>query len=481
MYLIDMIFYWAKVDPNRHAMIQPELVTTYQGLADAIESTADRIDQLELDRREAIGVSVASPSFFIVVVFALLRSGYSVALVRSALFPLLQSAGIRNLIYDMQGLMLSGGRNIRFDPSWFLNAGKDRKSHTYRKPPIENGDVIFFTSGTTGLPKKVIQPSASLDQLLKYPLTCASGPGEKILIMPGLTTTFGFNRLCEVLNAGKSACFAADSLSALSLIGLYGPEVAVTSAAQATLLVQTKNANPGYKIDLLKTMFVGGGQIEPEGIAKIRAALCRNVINQYGSTEAGVAALTPFDVLTDKPGAIALPWTELQIVDETGQQLPVGAEGLIRYRTPQLAENLKRAGSDSIPGVRDGWFYPGDIGSLTTEGILRFAGRSSDVINRGGVKVSGNRIEEILRSLPQIKEAAACGIIGPSGLEEIWIAIEANGSVNVGEIEEILRTHVDIGVAPDEVFVLDELPRGELGKVQKLRLKELLLNRKGAA
>ena len=106
---------------------------------------------------------------------------------------------------------------------------------------------------------------------------------------------------------------------------------------------------------------------------------------------------------------------------------------------------------------------------------------SSNLTPSAIVKVSGNRIEEILRALPQIKEAAACGIIGPSGLEEIWIAVEANGSVNVGEIEEILRTHVDIGVAPDEVFVLDELPRGELGKVQKLRLKELLLNRKGAA
>lgn len=479
MYLIDMIFYWAKTDPHRHAVIQPELVTTYQALADAIELTADRIDQLGLDRQEAVGVSVASPSFFIVVAFALLRGGYNAALVRPALLPLLQSAGIRNLIYDSQGLMLSGGRNIRFDPSWLSSTAQNETKRAYRKP-IKSGDVIFFTSGTTGLPKKVLQPSEALDQLLKYPLTCASGTGEKIFIMPGLSTTFGFNRLCEVLNAGKTAFFAPDTESALSLIGSHGIETAVTSAAQATSLTKLKNANPGYRVDTLKTIFIGGGKIEPEGIDGIRAALCRKVINQYGSTEAGVAALTPFDLLADKPGAIALPWVELQIVDETGQQMPAGTEGLIRYHTPQLAENLKRAGSDSIPGVRDGWFYPGDIGSLTSEGVLRFAGRSSDVINRGGVKVSGNRIEEVLRGLPQIKDAAACGIVGLSGLEEIWIAIEANGSVDIRQIEELLRTHVDIGTAPDEVFILDEIPRGELGKVQKLRLKELLLGRKRA-
>jgi acyl-coenzyme A synthetase/AMP-(fatty) acid ligase len=480
MYFIEMIFYRAKVDPYCHAMIQPDLVTTYKALADAIESTADRIDQLGLDRQETVGISIASPSFFIVAALALLRGGYNVALVRPGLLPLLQSAGIRNLIYDSQGLMLSGGRNIRFDPSWLSNTGQ---RVTKRAPwaATGNGDVIFFTSGTTGLPKKVIQAATALDKLLKYPLTCASGAGEKILIMPGLSTTFGFNRLCEVLSTGKTAFFAADSESALSLIDLYGVEVAVTSAAQAASLVKLKNSNPGYRVDSLKTIFVGGGKIEPEGIAGIRAALCRNVINQYGSTEAGVAALTPFHLLADKAGAIALPWTELEIVDEAGEQLPVGSEGLIRYRTPQLAENVKRAGSDSIPGVRNGWFYSGDIGSLTADGLLSLAGRSSDVINRGGVKVSGSRIEEFLRSLPHIQDAAACGITGPSGLEEIWIAVEAIGPVNIEEIKELVRTQVDIGVAPDEVFVLTELPRGELGKVQKLRLKELLLSRmKGA-
>src|SRR5262245_55443224 len=162
MYLIDMIFYWAKTDPHRHALIQPELVTTYQALADAIDSTADRIEQLGLERREVVGVCLASPSFFIVVVFALLRSGYSVALLRPALLPLLQTAGIRNLIYDSQGLMLSGGRNIRFDPSWFSGTRQNGAGRAYRKSPIENGDVLAFTSGTTGLPKKVVQSLAAL-------------------------------------------------------------------------------------------------------------------------------------------------------------------------------------------------------------------------------------------------------------------------------------------------------------------------------
>ena len=480
MRIIDTIFYWAKTDPHRHALIQPEVVTTYEALAQAIKSTTERIEKLGLDRGEAVGVSLYSPSFFMVTVFALLRSGYSAALVNPAVFPLLRSAGIHNLIYDTQGLMLSGGKNIRFDLSWVSEKTQKGIRDAHLKKPIANVDVIMFTSGTTGLPKKVVQPLAALDELLNYPITCASGPHQKILIMPGLRTTFGFNRVCEVLNAGKTACFAPDNASALSIIGQFGVDVAVVSAAQAVTLVKFKNENPGYQVDSLKTIFVGGGKIESEAIAGIRAALCRKVLNQYGSTEAGVAALTPFDVLDDRPGAIALPTTELQVVNEAGQQLPADTEGLIRYRTPQLVENLKRSGAD-FPGVRDGWFYPGDIGSLTRDGILRFSGRSSDVINRGGVKLSSTRIEEILRALPQIKEAAACGITGTSGLEELWIAVEANGAVDTGQIDELLSQHADVGVAPDRLFILDELPRGELGKVQKGRLRELLLARMTAS
>jgi acyl-CoA synthetase (AMP-forming)/AMP-acid ligase II len=146
-----------------------------------------------------------------------------------------------------------------------------------------------------------------------------------------------------------------------------------------------------------------------------------------------------------------------------------------------LAANIKRSGANAIPGVRGDWFYPGDIGTLGANGVLSLGGRTSDVINRGGVKVSGTRIEEILRTLPQVKDAAACGVAGASGMEEVWIAIVPDGPLDVEDIRNLLRTHADVGLAPDEIFMLNELPRGELGKVQKVRLRELLLARKKVA
>jgi acyl-coenzyme A synthetase/AMP-(fatty) acid ligase len=481
MHVVDMIYFWARTVPDRPAILQPEMMTTFQGLADGIESIGERIDRLNLDRREPVAVSLANPSFLLATIFALMRAGYSVAPVNPALYQHFRPAGIRNLVYDTQGQMLSGGRNIRFDMSWLPPTGPDAPKRSYGHRPTSVVDLIFFTSGTTGLPKKVVQAGKALEQLLNYPFTCASGAHEKILIMPGLTSTFGFNRACEVLNVGKTACFAPDSESALSMIGLFGVDLVIASASQALALAEVKRKQAEYQLESLQAILVAGGKIGQQGIAGIRAALCRNFLWQYGSTEGGVVALTPFQLIEDIPGAVGfmLPWAELEIVDEGGKPLPPGAEGLIRYRTPQLLENQKVAGgSTEQVGLQDQWFYPGDIGSVTAEGVLCLAGRTSDVINRGGVKVSGTRIEEILQALPQIKEAAACGVSGSSGLEEVWIAIVADGTPNIAEINQYLSEHGDVRIAPDEVFVFDELPRGELGKVQKYRLTELMLGRK---
>jgi acyl-coenzyme A synthetase/AMP-(fatty) acid ligase len=271
-----------------------------------------------------------------------------------------------------------------------------------------------------------------------------------------------------------------DADAALSMVELHRIDIAVTSAAQAAQLAAAKKAKPGYRTDSLKTIFIGGGKLDPSAVADIRSLLCRDLIHQYGSTEAGVVAAVPFHRVDDQPAVVPLPWAEIQIVDQAGQLLAPGTEGLIRYRTPQLTENIKSAGGEGVVGVRGGWFYPGDLGTLSVDGVLHFTGRISDVINRGGVKVSGTRVEEILRELPNVKDAAACSILGASGLEELWVAVVPNGPIEKDEIEQALANHADVGLAPDEVFLLSEFPVGELGKVQKSRLKELLLERKRA-
>ena len=100
------------------------------------------------------------------------------------------------------------------------------------------------------------------------------------------------------------------------------------------------------------------------------------------------------------------------------------------------------------------------------------------MINRGGAKISAVKIEEIVDALPAIKESAACGVQGTTGLEEIWVAVVAQAPIDVAAIKEYLRNHDAIGTVVDEVIEVPQLPRTALGKVQKNAVKDMLLGLK---
>jgi len=481
MHVVDLVFFWAKTDPHRLAIIQPDMVTTFQGLADAIESIGERIDRLNLDKREAVAVSIANPSYFAAATFALLRSGYSAALVNPGLYPYLQPAGIRNLVYDSQGLVLSGGRNIRFDASWLPSAAPPATRRPYRRRPVGDVNIIAFTSGTTGLPKIHVQSKAALEQRLGSPVTsCVNEDYKRALIMPNIASRFGFNNTCDILYSGKTACFAPSSEDALWLVSTFDIDVVLASPRQALGLAEIQEKKTRLPLSSLKMLKIAGAKLSPEMVWNLRSQLCRKIVLSYASTEAGPTAGAPYNVIEDIPDAVGLvaPDVELEIVDEAGAALPTGADGLIRLRTPHLLLNRETNGPGSDTEENDSWFYPGDVGHLTERGILCVTGRSSDVINSGGVKVSATKIEEILQALPEIMEAAACGVMGPAGIEEVWIAVVAQGPVDVAEIKRRIKEHSEVRLAPAEVFVLDRLPRGDLGKVRKYRLKEQLLRLK---
>jgi acyl-coenzyme A synthetase/AMP-(fatty) acid ligase len=482
MHVVDMVFHWARIDPHRPAIILPELVTTYAGLADAVDSISKRIDQLGLDPREPVATAIANPTLSVAVVFALQRSGFSAAPANRGLIKHLQSNRIRNLIYDVEGFVASGGRNIRFDNSWLPTAPSDGRafnSNPWRRRPVGDVDLIFFTSGTTGLPKKFVLNRRAFDERVAL-RTAADETRKSILIVPGLASAMGYYRTCEVLMAGKTACYAAATDAMLQLIGLHRIDTLIASPQQALGLTVMKESNPDLAVDSLETVILGGSGLSRDGLRRIRAALCRTVINQYSSTEAGIVAQGPFDLIETVASAVGFlaPWADVEILDNAGTPLPNGQTGMIRCRTPQFLAN---AGIAADGTVADQWFYPGDIGRLTDDGILCVSGRSSDIINIGGVKVSAGRIEEVLEGMEEVREAAACGVEDQSGMERLWVAVVANGPIDAAALKAKATAHPDIGRNLSELFVLPELPRGDLGKVQKARLKELLLGLSGRA
>jgi len=467
MHVVDMVFHWARVDPHRPAIISPDLITTFAGLAEAIDSISNRIDQLGLDPSEPVATVIGNPALSIAIAFALQRSGFSVAPANRGLIKHLQPNGIRNLIYDVEGFVASGGRNIRFDNSWLPPPSSTPTSRAYRRRPVGDVDLIYFTSGTTGLPKKFVQSRRGMDaHLLRF---AADATRQSALIVSGLTGALGVNFTCEILYSGKTVCRAPTPQAMLELVGLFQIDTMVGSPQQVLGLTALKELRPDLPVDSLQTIIMAGATIGRRGIDRIRATLCRTVINAYTSTEASLAALAPYDLIEGIPGAVGFvaPWAEVEIVDNAGNPVPNGRDGIIRYRTPRF--------SPKSGAVTDQWFYPGDIGHLTDDGILCVVGRTSDVINIGGVKIYARNIEEIVETMEDVHEAAACGVKDAAGVEQLWVAVVPNGTVDGEALKARIQAHPGVSGHLSELFVVPELPRGDLGKVQKVRLKELLI------
>ena len=197
----------------------------------------------------------------------------------------------------------------------------------------------------------------------------------------------------------------------------------------------------------------------------------------YGSSEAGATAFATADQLTNVEGATGFvaPWAEVEIVDDADNTLPPDADGVIRIRATCLGAPFP-PGVDN-PSFRGGWFYPGDLGRVSAGGLMILSGRTSEIINVGGLKLAPEIIEEALRNHPAVANVAAFGGIGESGIEEISVALVASRPVAETHLVEWCAER---GVPLTRVFFVDKLPMTESGKIHRDLLKHQFLNSRTA-
>jgi len=119
---------------------------------------------------------------------------------------------------------------------------------------------------------------------------------------------------------------------------------------------------------------------------------------------------------------------------------------------------------------RDGWFYPGDLGRFDENGFLFLAGRSNDVIIRGGANIYPAEVEAVLLSHPDVEDAAVVGVPSKEMGEEIIAFV--TGAADAGTLDAYVRDRIASYKVPKAFVMLEALPKSGLGKVQKEALKK---------
>ena len=201
------------------------------------------------------------------------------------------------------------------------------------------------------------------------------------------------------------------------------------------------------------------------------------VLEGYGLTESSpVTHVSPVYGMR-KPGSIGIPMsdTDARIVDmELGiEEMPIGQEGEIVIRGPQVMRGYWQRDDESAAALRDGWLYTGDIGKMDEDGYFYIVDRKKDMIISGGYNIYPREIDEVLYEHPAILDAVAIGIPDAYRGEAIkaFVVVKPGQTLTEQEVVEFCRLRLTAYKVPKTVEFRDLLPKTMVGKILRKELQ----------
>jgi acyl-CoA synthetase (AMP-forming)/AMP-acid ligase II/thioesterase domain-containing protein/acyl carrier protein len=227
----------------------------------------------------------------------------------------------------------------------------------------------------------------------------------------------------------------------------------------------------------LRFILSGGAPLPRNVLEGLQDALGVPVVEHYGSSEAAQIAANLPQPGRSKFGTCGIPWPGTVIIaGEDGEPLPANQQGEILVGGPTLISGYLNAPALNEACFVNDWFKTGDLGSLDDDGFLTLHGRISDVINRGGEKISPLEIDDALLRHPAVAEAAAFAIPHERLGEDVAAAVvlRAGMTANPVELRRYLQDQLASYKIPRRVLIRNELPKGKTGKVLRRLLVDLL-------
>jgi acyl-CoA synthetase (AMP-forming)/AMP-acid ligase II len=345
---------------------------------------------------------------------------------------------------------------------------------TLPAPPATPDDCrwLFFSSGTTADPKGVRHSDESvMASALGMTEHLGLGDGDVYPIIFPIAHIGGMSLTTAVLRkGGRLVLFDSwDPASTPERAAAHRPTILGTAQPffRAYLDAQSRHgAEPLFPG--LRTCTAGGAPTPPELIRELADVFgIRGVVNSYGLTEFPVATCSapddPPDVLAQTIGR-PCPGVSVRVVD--GELRLKGTQCFLGYVDPALDDD---AFDD------EGWFRTGDLGEIDTAGNVRITGRLKDIIIRNAENISALEIEDVLLRHPGVREAAVIGLPDARTGERVCAVVvaEPGAAVTLSQLAEHCRAQ---GMArqksPEQVEIVDVLPRNAMGKVRVQELRD---------
>jgi long-chain acyl-CoA synthetase len=350
---------------------------------------------------------------------------------------------------------------------------------SYQGPELKDDDtaIILYTSGTTGKPKGAMLTHKNL-------YSNASDVGDYLRMNDQdrvITTLPLFHVFCltVALNApllSGATLLIAPKFSPKEIFELAKEYEATVFAGVPTMynfLYQYPESNP-EDFKSLRLCISGGASLPVALLTNFEKKFNVLVSEGYGLSEASpVTCFNPLD-RPRKAGSIgtSILHVENKIVNELGEELPVGAVGELIVSGPNVMKGYYKMPEETASAIRDGWLYTGDLARMDEDGYFYIVDRKKDLIIVGGFNVYPREVEEVLYNHPDIVEAAVLGVPDLNLGEAVkCYVVSKNPNTTEEQLLEYCREHLAKYKVPYSIEFLEELPKNTTGKILRRALK----------
>jgi malonyl-CoA/methylmalonyl-CoA synthetase len=225
----------------------------------------------------------------------------------------------------------------------------------------------------------------------------------------------------------------------------------------------------------MRLFIAGSAPLLDETFREFEKRTGHAILERYGMTETGMLCSNPL-IGARRPGTVGPPLAdvEVRVADETGKILDQGDVGVLEVRGPNVFKGYWRMPEKTKEDFRaDGFFVTGDVGLIEPDGYVRIVGRAKDMIISGGFNVYPKEIEQVIDQCAGVAESAVIGLAHPDFGEGVAAVIAARGDgLDAEAVIAACRAELAAYKVPKAVFVVADLPRNAMGKVQKNQLRE---------
>ncbi len=414
------------------------------------------------------------------VEFILDDSGAAVLFVSDALLP-----GLRPFLGGLPSLKKVFTPD---GPEWSAALADAAMTPIHREP--DDLAWLFYTSGTTGRPKGVMQTHRNL-----YAMTACYfmdvddvSMDDAIVYAAPMSHGAGIYNFAFVARAARHVVPVSGGFDPAELVALSSSIGRLCMFAAPTMVKRLVEhvAASGAPVEGFKTIVYGGGPMYVEDIRQALTTMGPRFVQIYGQGESPmtISALAREQLAdgahprwTERIASVGVAQTlvEVRVVAPDGAPVPVGDTGEVIVRGETVMAAYWHNPQATAKTLRDGWLWTGDMGALDADGFLTLKDRSKDVVISGGSNIYPREVEEVLLRHPGVREVS---VIGQPDAEwgEVVVAFVVGDGVQAEALDALCLEHIARFKRPKRYHFVGALPKNNYGKVLKTALREMLLN-----